>query len=296
MYNPRLSIFLRAAETGSFNRAAEELFLSAPALIKQINALENELAIRLFDRSHQGLKLTKAGESLYRDAKYIIQYSKASVRRAQEAMQEEEHIVRLGASPMTPPNFLLELWPKIHAACPSIKFQLVPFENTPENAQGILRHLGLDIDVVAGLFDDRMLSLYPGCAAFKLSFEPFCCAVSLNSPLVSKERLSLQDLYGQKFLIIRKGWSEYVDAMREELMEKHPEILLEEFPFYNLRVFNECENGNHLLLAIRKWKQVHPLLKILPVEWGFGMPFGLLHAEEPSETVQCLLDTVRDIL
>jgi hypothetical protein len=41
---------------------------------------------------------------------------------------------------------------------------------------------------------------------------------------------------------------------------------------------------------------VHPLLKILPVEWEFGMPFGLLHAEEPSEAVQCLLDTVRDIL
>ncbi|MBO6303510.1 MAG: LysR family transcriptional regulator [Selenomonadaceae bacterium] len=296
MYNPKLSVFLRAAEAGSFNKAAEELFISAPALIKQINSLENELNLRLFERTNHGLSLTKAGESVYRDAKYIIEYSKEAVERAQNAAKSEEYIIRIGASPLTPPHFLPELWQKIQALCPKIKFQIVPFENNPENAKKILGSLGRDIDAVAGLFDETMLSLYPNCNAFFLSNEPFCCAVSLNSPLATKEVLDIKDLYGQKLLIIRKGWSKYVDALREELEKNHKDILLEDFPFYNLRVFNECENSNYLLLAVKRWEQAHPLLKILPVKWDYAMPFGLLHAKNPSEKVNLLLDTLRQIL
>lgn len=49
-------------------------------------------------------------------------------------------VIRIGTSPMNPAQVLVELWPRIHALCPEIKFQLVPFENTPENAREILAH------------------------------------------------------------------------------------------------------------------------------------------------------------
>lgn len=55
---------MKAAEEGSFSKAAEALFISAPAVIKQINLLEARLNVRLFERTHRGLQLTKAGESL----------------------------------------------------------------------------------------------------------------------------------------------------------------------------------------------------------------------------------------
>ena len=84
--------------------------------------------------------------------------------------------------------------------------------------------------------------------------------------------------------------------MRDELTKRHPEIIFEEFPFYSLRIFNECENSDKLLLSIKKWKHTHPLLKILPVEWDYSMPFGLLHSKEPSKAVQALLDTIGQIL
>lgn len=91
------------------------MFISPPAVIKQINLLEAELGMKLFERTHRGLKLTKAGVSLYKDAKYIIQYCKGSVIRAQNAMQECDNVIRIGTSPMTPAQILVELWPKIHA-------------------------------------------------------------------------------------------------------------------------------------------------------------------------------------
>ena len=67
-----INSFVRVAEAGSFNKAAEELHLTSTALIKQINLLESDLGLRLFERTHRGLTLTKAGESLLRDAKYIM--------------------------------------------------------------------------------------------------------------------------------------------------------------------------------------------------------------------------------
>ena len=74
MYNPQLETFLRVADAGSFNKAAEESFITPTAVIKQINLLENSLDVKLFERTHRGLILTKAGKSLYRDTQYIIQY------------------------------------------------------------------------------------------------------------------------------------------------------------------------------------------------------------------------------
>ncbi len=79
--------------------------------------------------------------------------------RAKNAMQEDINIIRIGYSPMTPAQLLMQIWPKIQVRCPDIKFQIIPFENTLENAREILANLGKNIDVVGGMFDETMLNL-----------------------------------------------------------------------------------------------------------------------------------------
>ncbi len=105
MYNPQLETFIKVADCGSFNKASGELYISPPAVIKQINLLEYSLNLRLFVRTHRGLVMTDAGKSLYHDAKYIIGYCNESVNRARNAMQKDESVIRIGTSPMTPDNF-----------------------------------------------------------------------------------------------------------------------------------------------------------------------------------------------
>ena len=100
MYNPQLETFLRVADAGSFNKAAEEAYITPTAVIKQINLLEESLDMKLFERTHRGLKLTAAGKSLYQDARYIIQYCRDSVTRARNAMQEGDPVIRIGTSPI----------------------------------------------------------------------------------------------------------------------------------------------------------------------------------------------------
>lgn len=294
MYNPQLETFLRVADAGSFNKAAEEIFITPPAVIKQISSLESSLDLKLFIRSPRGLKLTKAGEPLYRDAQYVIQYCKDSVVRAKNAAEEGDKVIRIGTSPMTPGQFLLDLWPSLHEHCPDIKFQLVPYENTPENAREILRNLGQNIDIVAGPFDQRALELWQ-CSALELSREPIRCAMSVYHPLAAKDRLTVEDLHGENVLMIRRGWNRYLDQMRDELWQDHPQIRIVDFDFFSIQVFNQCENSKDMMMTIDNWRNVHPLLKTLPVDWDYTIPFGLLHAPRPTATVKRFLSAARAV-
>lgn len=289
MYNAQLETFLRVADAGSFNKAAEEAYITPTAIIKQINALEKRIGIQLFERTHRGLILTPAGQSLYRDSQYIISYCKDSILRAQNAMQEDAMVVRIGSSPVTPAQLLMKFWPKIQEYCHEMKIQIVPFENTEENAREILLNLGKNIDVVAGIFDETMLRLRK-CAGFELSREPFCCAVSIYHPLAEKEKLTIEDLYGQNLMLMHRGWSHSVDILRDEICQKHRKIQIVDFDFYNVDAFNRCANQNDILLTISGLEGVHPLLKILPVEWEHSIPYGLLYSVNPSDTVKKLIN------
>lgn len=295
MYNPQLETFIRVVDAGSFNKAAEAAYITPTAVIKQINRLEAELGVQLFERTHRGLTLTKAGTSLYKDAKYIIGYCRDSVTRAKNAMQEDTSVIRIGTSPMTPAQILVGLWPRIHTLCPEIKFQLIPFENTPENAREILANLGRNIDVVAGIFDETMLNLRQ-CTGFEISREPLGCAVSIHHRLADKNQLAVEDLYGENLMMMHRGWSLYVDRLRDDIWQNHSQINIVDFDFYDVGVFNRCENTNDILIAVEAWTGVHPLLKVIPVEWDHTIPYGLLHSKTPSDTVKRFLSAVHNVI
>ncbi|HIT06934.1 MAG TPA: LysR family transcriptional regulator [Candidatus Scybalocola faecipullorum] len=292
MYNLQLETFIVVADLGSFNKAAEALYITPPAVTKQINLLEKDLGLQLFVRTHRGLALTAAGKSLYKDAKYIIQYCKDSVERAKKVMEEKDNMIRIGTSPMTPAAPLLEIWSKVQKKYPDIRVQMIPYMNSQENAREILRNLGTNIDVVGGIFDETMLHLRQ-CQGMELSRQRICCAVSVNHRLANKEILTVQDLYGEKFLMMHRGWSNYVDELRDDIWQNHPQIQVVDFDIYSMEIFNHCENSNEILMAVENWKDAHPLLKIIPVEWKYTIPFGILYSKDPSELVKRFLKIMK---
>lgn len=292
MYNLQLETFIVVADMGSFNKAAEALYITPPAVTKQMNLLEKDLGLKLFIRTHRGLILTEAGKSLYKDAKYIIEYCKESVERAKRAMQEKDNVIRIGTSPMTPAAPLIQLWSKVQKEYPDIKLQMVPYMNSLENAREILKNLGQNIDVVGGIFDETMLKLRQ-CAGLELSRQPLCCAVSLNHPLAQKDVLTIQDLHGENFLMMHRGWSNYVDELRDDIWKNHPQIHVVDFDIYSVVIFNQCENSSDILMVVENMKDVHPLLKVIPVEWKYSIPYGILYSPEPSERVKRFLKAMK---
>ncbi|GHV52057.1 hypothetical protein FACS1894216_07530 [Synergistales bacterium] len=291
MYSSQLETFVHVAEAGSFSRAAENAFITPQAVIKQITLLESSLGLKLFERTHRGAVMTAAGEALYKDAKYIIQYSKDSLARARNAARDSGNTVRVGTSLMTPGKLLMDLWPQVHEQYPELKIQLIPFENTPENAREILANLGRNIDVVVGIYDGEFLRSR-GCAALELSMEPVSCAVSVQHRLAEKTELDITDLYGENLMLIRRGWNSYIDLMRDDLWQNHRRINIVDFSFYDVHVFNQCENNNDVLMVVSMMHNAHPLLKILPVRWPYRVPFGLLHATDPSPQMRSYLTAV----
>lgn len=294
MYNPQLDTFIRVAEAGSFSKAAQESFITPTAVIKQMNLLESRLGLTLFHRSHQGLSLTKAGESLLADARHIVQYSQESIARAHMAERAEKHVVRVGVSLMTPSTLIARLWPRVKERCPGMSMQVVTFENGPEAARG-LADLGRDIDVVLGVFDQNFLVEH-ACAGIELSREPLRCAVPEGDELAANETVTLDALRGRSLMLIRRGWNANIDALRDRIQADYPEVAIVDFPQYRAEVFNRAANEDLALATLAVWRGVHPLLRTISTDWGCLVSYGLLHAPEPSEHVAVFLEAVHEVI
>lgn len=79
------------------------------------------------------------------------------------------------------------------------------------------------------------------------------------------------------------------------MMKNHPEINIVDFNLYNVEAFNRCENNNEVLLAFKSWESVHPLIRIIPVEWDYTMPFGIFHSKKPSIKVKRLINAINKV-
>lgn len=77
------------------------------------------------------------------------------------------------------------------------------------------------------------------------------------------------------------------------LWQHHPQIHIVDFDFYVMDVFNRCENTNDVLLAVPGWANVHPMLKVLPMEWKHSISYGILHSPTPTPIVQHFLDATK---
>ena len=72
-----LTNFIAIAENGSISKAARELHISQPPLTKQLQRLETELNVTLFERTSKGVTLTKKGRIFYRRALSLIAFSES---------------------------------------------------------------------------------------------------------------------------------------------------------------------------------------------------------------------------
>ncbi|MDI3419409.1 LysR family transcriptional regulator [Streptomyces luteolus] len=91
-----LRSFVAVAEEGNLTRAAERLFLSQPALTKQIKQLEQLLGVRLFTRSRSGMALTGPGRALAERAPGALAAVDTAVRETRSAGRAEARVLRVG--------------------------------------------------------------------------------------------------------------------------------------------------------------------------------------------------------
>ncbi len=104
--------------------------------MNQVNALEADLGVKLFQRSPRGIVLTEAGESVYKDAKSLLKGYERLIRNAREAASRSPFLIRVGTSFLAPCKILMDLWAEVNDRFPQFKVQIVPFEYTLEELNG----------------------------------------------------------------------------------------------------------------------------------------------------------------
>lgn len=293
MYNPQLKTFVAVAEHGSFAKAANAIFITSTAVMKQINSLEERLGITLFERTNHGLQLTSAGKSFLQDAKYLIDYSDKAIKKAREIdNKDRRQSIRIGTSIMTPATFLLDVWAEVQKCNPHLKIELIPFENNPVNSVEILKNLGKHIDIVGGLYDDDFLEERK-CKAAHLYDKKLLFAIPVTHSLSTKAKIELGDLKGKKVLLIKKRWNEYIDELRADLIANGTEI--EDFEMFNMSAFNRAAQENVPIITVEGWEDVHPLLRIVPADWEYRIPFGIFYSPAPTKQVKDFICMLRKI-
>ena len=95
----QLEYFREIADTGSINEAARRLNMSQPPLSYQLRLLEEELGVRLFERSSQGVTLTEAGTLLYSRAGELLSYADSTKQEVERFGRRR--ILRLGLTSST---------------------------------------------------------------------------------------------------------------------------------------------------------------------------------------------------
>lgn len=295
MYSQQIKTFIQVADRGSLSKAAEDLFVTPASIMKQMNALEGRLGVTLLKRTNQGIEVTEAGKYIYKAAKKIIAESEDAVLKAKAIEQSEIKTIRVGSSFLNPSNVLINLWNTIRPECTEYRIKIVPYNDDHEHILSVVASLGSTMDFMVGVFgSQQMLSM---SKFYELGRYHLCVAVPGNHRFASKTKLSLNDLHGEHLVVVKSGDALHLDKLREILKMTHPQIILEDAPyFYDLETFNACEVTGSLLLTLDAWADIHPSLVTLPVEWDYTVPYGLLYSPELSDEAAAFLKIIQQAI
>lgn len=217
-----LVCFLAVCEEKSFSKAGQRLYISAPAVSKQIDALEAGLGFTLFERTHRGVQLSPAGEAFYQTVKHLTEDFDTSVRSMQKQYSQKGHI-RLGvrgpdAYTMVPAflSLMTEELPQYTVSTLLIR---------PVDTIDLLLHDKVDLSFTYGYDPQKHLDSPVGYVEI-LQDTPVCYVPPSVPELTSRKELTLKDLVPYTLLIVEKGSSDFHDQLYQEIEEQNLPIHL----------------------------------------------------------------------
>ena len=273
-------------------KASKELYITAASVMNQINKLEANVGVKLIERTSQGTQLTAAGHSFYKDAKKIIKQSEQAIARTRQIAMTEKQAIRIGTSILRPCKMLIDLWSKIDDGTLPITIRIVPFDDSPASMENMLETLGKEIDCFVTPCDSITWKQKYNILVLKQG--ECCIAVPRKHRLAKKEKLKWNDLDGENLMLLKRGDSPELNKLRDEIETKHPNISILDIPhFYDTNVFNECEQTGCIMETLDIWKDVHPSIVTIPMDWGYKTYYGIVYAKQPSEAMQAFINIIK---
>jgi DNA-binding transcriptional LysR family regulator len=193
-----LEAFWWIAQTGSFNRAAERLYLTQPSVTARIQSLEKELGQPLFERKPRGVRLTDAGRVLLPHAERVLQ----AIRKARQAVTDLESAtggtLTVGSALTTSTYTLPEILAKFKGTYPAVEVAV----RTGRSQQ--IQQLVLEDTVQLGLAHSPLNS-HPEVMAIPLYSEPILLVIHPEHALAGKTEVTAEQVAAEPFITSDKA-------------------------------------------------------------------------------------------
>ena len=208
----QISYFLQVAETQSMTGAAKELYISQPALSKQIALLEREVGVPLFERKARGVVLTSAGRQFEKDLKNILKELENAKKNAALAGKARKQLLNVGCfDGVYTDDFLPQLFEYFQRKVPELKLVLhrMSFSEGTKALKGNKIDLWLTLQLGwegAGNFCEMQLIRRKAALIFPS-----------ESRWGRQEQLSFDDFQGGTFVTVgrERGQDVYYSSLRK---------------------------------------------------------------------------------
>ncbi len=206
-----LKYIVAVAREKHFGKAAEACFVSQPTLSVAIKKLEEELEVKLFERSASEVAVTPLGEEIVRQAQGVLEQAAGIREIAKRGKDPLAGPLALGVIYTIGPYLLPDLVRQAIARTPQMPLMLQ--ENFTVRLLEMLRTGEIDCAILAEPFPDTGLAIAP------LYDEPFMVAVPSSHRMASFQSISAQELKSETMLLLGTG-----HCFRDHVLEVCPEF------------------------------------------------------------------------
>ncbi|WP_298272317.1 selenium metabolism-associated LysR family transcriptional regulator [Geobacter sp.] len=193
----QLEVFLAVADSGSFSRGAEATFITQSTVSQHIAALENELGVKLLDRTSRGALLTEGGKLFLEHARRVVSDTREIERTMRRFRGVEEAALRVGGSTIPGDYLIPESLPHFFDRYPGISLTLLQGDSR-ETVNRLIRE-EIEIGVVGSRFEEEGITFTPfGRDEIRLVARP-------DHPLAGGGAVAPAELGGLEFIVREAG-------------------------------------------------------------------------------------------
>lgn len=282
MISRRLKVFLKVAETGSFSKAADELFITPSAVVQQMNSLEEDLKCRLMNRTNRGITLTAAGELVAEKGRGLLRQNEELIREL-EMLSTPGSTIKLGTHLLYNSRCLKQEWPEFHKQYPNYNLEII-YRSFFEQDMDCF-------ELIEGV--KFQFKLDDGWHFLELGGVPLAVLVTRNHPLAGKERLRLEELLPYKLVSVGQDnkMSEVINRFNADAEKAG--ITVEKVPYYAPDIFDRCEFEQLMLQIPACWDMLAPEMVMIPIIGDYMLPYGFMYSDELSAAAKAFLDYIR---
>ena len=181
MNTTQLACFLEVAEHLSFAKAAQNLHISQPTVSKQIRSLEDELGVRLFERSTRNVSLTYAGRRFFPDARGILIQERNAAQRLRDLEKTQQQPLIIGSYGMEFVSYLPQILSSLYREIPHLRSDIVsaPYQSL---SSALSSH---SIDIIIGIKEIVEARHHARGNFYMVEEAPLCCILSENGGIFS---------------------------------------------------------------------------------------------------------------